>query len=137
MSTAVALSPGLPEIAPYPATLPIEIALGDKKVREVCEAYGLTKADWEELRYNKMFIADVERAKAELVKEGVSFKIKARMQSEAMLKTSWDLVHDKTGDVPPSVKADLIKFTARVAGLDTKETNPQSLQNALQIVFQF
>lgn len=48
--------------------------------------------------------------------EGTSFKLKARIQSEELLKTSWELIHGK--DTPAVVKADLIKHTIRFAGLD-------------------
>ncbi len=56
---------------------------------------------------------------AALQKDGAVFKLKARAQAEALLTTSWALIHRPLDEVPASVKADLIKFTIKAAGLDT------------------
>jgi hypothetical protein len=50
----------------------------------------------------------------------MTFRIKARMQAEGLLQTSWHLIHNK--DTPAAVKADLIKHTWKVAGVEPKET---------------
>ena len=118
----------------WPPTLPIEIALRTAPIKVICEEYGLSKAEWDVLRFDERFIKDVADAVAELKKEGMSFKMKARLQSEELLKTSWKLIHSSSEDVPPSVKADLIKFTVRAAGLDgSKDQASNTMQNALQI----
>jgi hypothetical protein len=31
------------------------------------------------------------------------------------------MIHDKTGEVPPAVQADLLKFIVKVAGLDASK----------------
>jgi hypothetical protein len=54
-------------------------------------------------------------------KEGMSFKLKARLQSEALLETSWRLIHAPSSEVPPAVKAKLMEATWRMAGFDNKE----------------
>ena len=104
-------------------------------MKTLCEAYGLTQEDWERLRHDPVFIADLRDAVEEVKKDGVSFKMKARLQSEELLKTSWQLIHSRNDDVPPSVKADLIKFTIRAAGLDgSKDQASSAVANtALQI----
>ena len=53
-----------------------------------------------------------------LKEDGASFKLKARAQSEELLKTSWALIHKPLDQVSASVKAQLIMFTVRCAGLD-------------------
>lgn len=124
-----------PASLPYPPTLPVEIALRQSTVKQVCEAYGIDQTEWNRLRFDPMFQADVKHWADELKKEGMSFKIKARLQSEELLKTSWAMIHAAGDAVPPNVKADLIKFTVRAAGLDgSKDQGPQGLpSNALQI----
>lgn len=118
----------------YPATLPIEVALRTAPIRRICEAYSITREEWEELRHHPQFIADVAAAHKELQKEGMSFKMKARLQSEELLKTSWRLIHASNDDVPPSVKADLIKFTIRAAGYEADAKNGAGASaNNLQI----
>ena len=39
-------------------------------------------------------------------------------EAEEMLKVSWSMVHDR--ETPPSVRADLLKWTSRVAGFEPK-----------------
>lgn len=139
--TALALStanikPDNPaEIEAYPPTLPLEIAMKTAPVKAICEAYNLSREDWEKLKINPAFVHEVSIWRDSLKKDGgLSFKMKARLQSEELLKRSWQMIHDRSGDIPPSVQADLIKFTVRAAGLDgSKEPAPAGQQNAFQI----
>lgn len=103
----------------YPPNLAVELALGEHKPRALCEAYGIDEAEWDRLRSNPLFVADVEARLIELQADGVSFKMKARLQAEGMLAENWRLVHDK--NTPQNVKADLIKHTVRMAGLDSSK----------------
>lgn len=109
-------SPPDPAEMGFPATLPLELAMKNASVRETCEAYGISKSEYTDLCNNPHFIAAVEAAINELAKEGVSFKLRAKAQAGELLRTSFALIHDL--ETPPSVKADLIKFTVRAAGLD-------------------
>jgi len=102
----------------WPPALPLELALGGASVREICEAHGVSKAEYNALRQDPHFQAAVSAAITTLAREGMSFKVKAQAQAEELLKTSWGLIHAPLEDVPASVKADLIKFTVRAAGLD-------------------
>ena len=113
----LATIPPNPATLGYPATLPLELAMRTASVRDLCTEYGLSKEDWEELRLNPLFQADLRAAVEMLRKDGMSFKIRARLQSEELLKTSWKMIHDVLA--PFAVRADMIKFTVRVAGLDT------------------
>ena len=105
------------EIGTYPPTLPIEIALKVAPIKDICEAYGLTHEQWAELRLNPVFQRDLAAAVELVKKDGMSVKLKAGLQAEEMLKTSWSMVHDTSGLTPASVRADLLKFTFRVAGM--------------------
>lgn len=117
----------------YPATLPIEVALKTAPIDTIKEAYNLDDATWEQLQNHPQFVADVAAATELLKKEGMSFKIKARLQSEELLKTSWYLIHSPNEEVPPSVKADLLKFTIRCAGLEADPKRENANTNNLQI----
>ena len=103
------------KLTPYPPTLPLEIALRTAPIKELCAEYNLTREEWEELRLDPVFQADVKRAVDMVKQEGMSVRLKAQLQSEELLKTNWQMIHDPT--IPPSVRADLSKFTFRVAGL--------------------
>jgi hypothetical protein len=102
----------------FPPTLPLELALGEIPRNQILEAYKLTPETWDVLRKNPVFQKALRDAVELLQKDGMSFRIKARMQSEALLETSWNLIH--SAHTPSAVKADLIKHTHRVAGLEPK-----------------
>lgn len=139
MNALTTHTPGYAEINPdnpatlgYPATLPIEIAMRNSSVEAVCRAYHLSREDWETLRKDPLFKADVQAAVKMLREEGMSFKLKARLQAEALLKTSWSIIQDST--MPANVRADLLKFTVRCAGLEHKPAGENGgLSNSLQI----
>ena len=119
----------------WPPTLPIEVALRVAPNSKICEAYGISRTEWEDIRRQPGFVNAVAAARKELEKEGMSFKMKARLQAEELLKTSWRMIHAPDERVPPTVKADLLKFTVRAAGLDGSKDPAVAggPQNALQI----
>lgn len=126
-------TPRDPSLIGYPPTLPIELALKTASPAELKVEYGFTDEEWAALRYDQMFLADVMAAAEMVKKEGMTFKLKARLQAEELLKESWRLIHSKSADVPPSVKADLIKSTMRWAGYDNKEAIAGGQVNGLNI----
>lgn len=117
----------------YPATLPIELALRVAPVKQICEAYGITREEWDVLRNDPLFKADLIRADEMVRREGMSFKLKARLQADELLKTSWQMIHSTSDQVPASVKADLLKFTIRAAGLVEDKAVTGVSGNNLQI----
>ena len=136
MSALTVINPDDPSELGYPPTLPLEVAMRQAKPADLCAAYGLTRQDWDTLKVNPSFVAAVEHYVDELKKEGVSFKMKARLQAEELLKTSWNMIHGPDDVVPANVKADLIKFTIRAAGLDGSKDQANAGANvgtALQI----
>jgi len=103
----------------WPPTLAIEIALHEQPVKEICTAYGIDREEWSRISAHPAFRKELEVAVNMLKTEGMSFKIKARLQSEHLLGESWRLIHHD--DTPANVKADLIKFTVKAAGLDASK----------------
>lgn len=103
----------------WPATLAIELALTPNRVKEVCEAYGIEREQWETLKLNTAFQAELKAAVEALRQEGAAFKVRAQMQAQELLKVSWAMIHDS--DVPAAVRADLLKHTVKVAGLDASK----------------
>jgi hypothetical protein len=53
------------------------------------------------------------------------------MQAEGLLATSWSLIHNE--DTPAAVKADLIKFTTRIAGYEPNPKSAAEMGTAFQI----
>lgn len=124
------INPDDPAELGFPATLPFELAMRIAPKEEILAAYNIGPQAWDQLRADPVFRQAVKRAAEEVQKDGVSFRMKAKLQSEALLETSWKLIHHT--DTPSAVKADLIKFTARVAGYDAKDA-AVGPNNAFQI----
>ena len=121
----------------WPTTLPIELALKTASPQELRAHYGYTDEEWEALRDHPVFIAELAAA-VELVKqEGMSFKLKARLQSEALLETSWRLIHAPHSEVPAAVKSRLMEATWRMAGFDSKDINAAGGSAGLAIQINF
>jgi hypothetical protein len=68
-----------------------------------------------------------------LKKEGMSFKLKAQLQAEELLKKSWAMIHAPLDEVPANVKADLLKATVRWGGLEQDKGASQQVVVPLQI----
>ena len=127
------LNPDNPaEMGAYPATLPVELALRVDTTENICRAYGINQEQWNALRSDPVFQIDLARAVSMVKKDGMSFKLKAQMQAEELLKTSWTMIHD-VEDTPPSVRADLLKFTVRAAGYAEPAEKAGATGNTLQI----
>jgi len=132
-----AIRPTDPSELGYPQTLPVEVALMTAPEDEIRQAYGYSVEDWSNLKLHPRFQRDLDAARDMLREEGMSFRLKARLQSEELLKTSWKLIHDASGVVPPSVKADLLKFTVRAAGLEARAKDVADVVTPLQINISF
>jgi hypothetical protein len=119
----------------YPPTLPVEIALREYDVKTICEAYGIDSEQWDSIRTNPIFISDLKARLVELQTDGVSFKMKARLQAVEYLKQMWTLAG--SNETPAAVRADLMKFVVRAAGLDGSKDQAAAagavLGNALSI----
>lgn len=119
----------------YPPTLPIELALRTAPIERLCEEYNLSRQEWDRLRRDPQFITDLTGAVELVKKDGMSFRLKAKLQAEELLKTSWRMIHSDSLDVPPAVRADLLKATMRWAGyeIDAKSQQGAFGGNALNI----
>jgi len=102
----------------FPPMLPFELAMRTAPPSEVCAAYNISKDEFIRLTADPLFAAAYANAREALQKDGASFKIKAKIQAEELLKKSWEMIHSK--DTPTAVKSDLIKATVRWAGYEPK-----------------
>lgn len=83
--------------------------------------HGFTPTDLQNFAKDPLFEQRVQTYRMQLRERGLTFKLKAQVQAELLLDTSWDLIHNN--DVSPAVKADLIKFTVKAAGFEGANTN--------------
>ena len=120
-------SPGKPNPVDFsfPSTLPLELALGDQSAQEICQSYDISFERFQELCELPAFQKAYEDAIIGLQKEGMSFKVKARLMSEELLQTAWDIIHNRY--TQSNVKADLIKSLWRVAGFEPKANDVQAV----------
>ena len=122
MNALTAINPDIPKDPAslgWPPTLPIEVAMRETSPADLMAEYGYSQEEWHALKTNPEFLSDLAAAVEMLKKDGMKFKVKAQLQAEELLKTSWRLIHDK--ETASSVRADLIKSTMRWAGYDNKE----------------
>ena len=107
-----------PSMLAWPPTLAIEVALRSSSLKNICQDYGISEDEWDNIRHNPAFVRELVAAVELLKAEGNGFKVRAKLQAAEMLKQSWAMVHAEGDSVPASVKADLIKSTVRWAGYD-------------------
>jgi hypothetical protein len=120
-----------PSYFPYDARLCFEIALGLEPIDVVLERYNIDKERFSELLANPTFKKQILDFKREIKEKGLSFKEKAKMMAEDLLTTAYDIIHHQATSA--AVKADLIKWTARVAGYEVpNDAAPQNFLPALQ-----
>jgi hypothetical protein len=128
MSTALTPAPNLPGLTfvpprdpaalAFPPMLAMELAMRVDSPSAICRAYGLTRDDLAALIAHPVFIRAYQEALEALKVDGMSFKVKARLQAEEYLGTAFAMVQNPaTGD---AVRADIIKNTVRWAGYDAK-----------------
>jgi hypothetical protein len=120
------INPEDPSELGWPPTLPVELALRTATPQQIKDSYGYSDDQWERLRQHPAFLKDLAAAVEMIRKEGMSFKMKARLQSEELLGRAWKMIHDTSGEVPPSVQADLLKFVVKAAGLDASKEQAAS-----------
>jgi hypothetical protein len=104
--------------------LAYELALGVSSPSEVFSKYEFDTEAATRMISNPAFIATVKKYKDEIQEGGVSFKLKARIQAEDLLTHSYILATDP--ETPASVRADMIKWTARVADLEPRGNDKAS-----------
>ena len=111
---------GLPEI--YRTTherLACELALHMDDAENIFARYNYTPETAAELIESPAFAALLGRIAAEVRESGLSFKMKAKAQAEELLAHSFSLATDPYTSA--AVRADLIKWTAKMAGHEPKE----------------
>jgi hypothetical protein len=96
-----------------------ELALGVSSASAVFAKYGLTLEEAKRLIGLPHFLQTIREYKDELVTKGVTFRLKAKIQAEDLLTHSYVLATDP--EVPAAVRADLIKWTAKMAALEPGE----------------
>jgi hypothetical protein len=96
-----------------------EIALGVASPSRVFEKYGVTLEVAQRMIATPHFLATIKKYQEEFAATGVTFRLKAKIQAEDLLTHSYVLATDP--EVPAAVRADMIKWTAKMADLEPAE----------------
>ena len=115
----------------FPASLPMEMAIGLAPEADIFAVYGISPVQAVRLKEVPAFAEALKHAKEMVKKDGASFRVRARIQSEHLLDKTWALIHDPK--TPPSVATDLIKTTVKWAGLDVAEKQHEQPVFPMQI----
>lgn len=121
-----------PSTVLFPPMLPLELAMRVDTPANICKAYDITKEQFAALIQHPVFVKAWQEAVEMLKVEGMTFKVKARMQAEDYLGTAFAMV--KNPNISDSVRADLIKNTVRWAGYDKKADEATGVGNGFNIM---
>lgn len=101
--------------AQWDQRLVLDVALNTPE-DTILEVHGLLHHQLQAIYDDPLFIASLAKLRKELSQDGVSFKLKARLQAEAMLEEHWNIVHDR--ELPAETRRKAIADTVRWAGFD-------------------
>lgn len=104
---------------------------GGETVQDLLTRNNITPLQFAEFGKDKLFEKTVQDYREEIRTKGLTFRAKARVQAEELLKTSWILIHSI--DTPAAVKADLIKHTVKWADLEPKNNTVESSTGGVSI----
>lgn len=107
------------DMSRVPASVALEIAEGSQDPPVVLRAAGFTEEQVDWLLHHEPFLVQIERFRADLQKNGYTFRSKAAFLAEAHLDTVHALVENK--DTPSVVRLDAVKWLAKVGNLEPKE----------------
>lgn len=121
------------DVPDYDARMVYEIAQGLENPAGIAERYGISPEVWELFTKHKPFLMAVARYRQEFKDSGYTFRVKAHLQAESLLQTAYIMA--QSAATPAPVRADLIKWTAKVAGLepDSRDAGSHSNPSGFQI----
>ena len=99
--------------------LAFEVALGYYPPEDLCLAFDLQPAEFEQLQSERAFQKSVKAYEREVDDEGTAFRLKARRYAEASLSHLKSIIDDSDEDSSVRVKA--IELLNRLAGTDKQK----------------
>lgn len=111
--TPVPMNPTL--VFRWDQRLVVDVALGTAE-DTILETYDLQVHELRAIYRDSRFAAALAKLRKDLEADGASFKLKAKLQAEAMLDEHWAIVHDR--EISPETRRKAIADTVRWAGFD-------------------
>lgn len=119
---------------PWPARLPMELALGAEEVDDILLRYEITPERFNTLKHMLPFRRALAEAHKQVRDEGLSFKLVCgRMASEFLEDIYVHFFDSRTGI---TTKHDLLKSVVRYAGLEPEPKAKEANQGAVQVAIQ-
>lgn len=120
---------------PYPfyaaPQLILEMAMGVERPETIIERHGLDWPTWQALKDDPAFVSQVEAKRAELKREGHTFRAKCALAAEDLIGDVY--VRAKAADVGLGGKLEAAKFFAKMGNLEPREDKAAMLGAAFQI----
>lgn len=113
-----------PNITNYSQHFIMELALGLESPDALCIRYDITPSEYSLLLANPVFQTDLTHWKSKMVDEGLSFKLKARIQAESYLEEIDELISDPTTSKETKLAA--ISRIVSWAGLEQSKTTSEA-----------
>jgi hypothetical protein len=121
----------------WPSGLVYELALGLDSENHILNKYMVSPEEYEYLKTLPAFRKDLVTKIGEKEKDGITFRVKARLQAEMYLENEIHEIVTNTS-LPASTRLDAIKWVAKMGDLEPKEAKGENQQNqtfAIQINF--
>ena len=100
-------------------------------VGEILARHNITAAQLHSLMQSPAFSKALHGYAKELRENGASFRLKARIQAEELLKSNWKIIHDPA--TPPGVAVKAIENTVRWADLEPRKDMDTSSRPAITV----
>ena len=118
----------------WPPRLAFDLALGEE-LDTLVTRYDLTHSQLHSLLLTPAFQKEVDKHKLDISENGVSFRLKAKLQAEDYLRDLDAIVHDP--ETPPAVRLDAIKSAVKWAGYEPKEPAQTGTTASTRMVIQW
>lgn len=119
----------------FSAQFVYELAMGDLTPKEVCEAYGISKARFKELLDNPVFMVMYNKVREEMLERGMTLKTKALIITENGLSMLHNMISNT--EAPPSARMEAMKLAAQLAGVGAKTAQDAQQGPSFGITFMF
>lgn len=110
-----------PPLKEYPQNFVMELALGLESPDALCIRYDITLHEYSQLTSNPTFQTDLNNWRSRMADEGLSFKLKARVQAESYLADIDDIITSQS--TSPETKLAAISRVVQWGGLESKGDN--------------
>ena len=117
------------DLVPWDVRMCFDLALGVEDIQTLLGRYSVPAQTYEQWARHPTFQRTISEFAKHIRENGLSFRAKARIQAEDLLGGSYQLIYNP--DTPASVRADLIKWTAKMAELEPQQAqaNEEKITN--------